>query len=584
MGNNTLSRQALPVAVSWDSATRQAVVVASTAAPQADGVALVHTRDAIRWPSRPLPVFVNHDAHPREFVGSVTALELGREKGVTALIATVQLADSEAGRLAEPMVASGAARWSIRARIHNLERGPAGSDFDRATDWEPVELSLVGIGMDAAAVTRSADFQNNKQVPMNTTNDNAESLTLDKVERARTVAILDAARKLQLSDTLARELIENGTELSAARMALIDARSAEERKTPAQSRSEIMPVNQESQLAQSISRAMAGERLAEPLWLQLRREGVPGRNSADVFRSWLQGRRDASVTRGMHSTSDAPALLLGAGDRMLQAQFAVAAGGVLAAADVRSLNDYRPASIIDVGKVGSAKKILEGGEVKFSTIAESSTSYKPARWGDGLAVSPEALANDDLDGLRQAISELGAAALDAERTELAYLLEGTATGGTAADGAALFHSSHNNVVSTGPLGIGKIGDAVALLRGQKTVGGRHIDQQPGVILCGLQAEMTVRQLLSDTVTPNTPANVNPFQDLTVEVDPRLGDTYLYLISAGPRKPLELGRLYAAPLVSDEVHFDTGAYRIKAEHAFGVAVSEYRAIVRMKLAA
>jgi hypothetical protein len=583
MGNNTLSRQALPVAVSWDSATRQAVVVASTAAPQADGVALMHTRDAIRWPSRPLPVFVNHDAHPREFVGSVTALELGREKGVTALIATVQLADSEAGRLAEPMVASGAARWSIRARIHNLERGPAGSDFDRAIDWEPVELSLVGIGMDAAAVTRSADFQNNKQeaTPVTMTNDNEQTQTL---ERSRCAAIIDAARKLQVSDDLAHQLIENGTELSAARMALIDARSAEERKTPAQSRSEIMPVNQESQLAQSISRAMSGERLAEPLWLQLRREGVPGRNSADVFRSWLQGRRDASVTRGMHSTSDAPALLLGAGDRMLQAQFAIAAGGVLAAADVRSLNDYRPASIIDVGKVGSAKKILEGGEVKFSTIAESSTSYKPARWGDGLAVSPEALANDDLDGLRQAISELGAAALDAERTELAYLLEGTSLGATAADGKAIFHADHSNVVSTGPLALPKLGAAVALLRGQKTVGGRHIDQQPGVILCGLQAEMTVRQLLSDTVTPNAPENANPFRDLTVEVDARLGDTYLYLISAGPRKPLELGRLYAAPLVSDEVHFDTGAYRIKAEHAFGVAVSEFRAIVRMKLAA
>jgi len=105
-----------------------------------------------------------------------------------------------------------------------------------------------------------------------------------------------------------------------------------------------------------------------------------------------------------------------------------------------------------------------------------------------------------------------------------------------------------------------------------------------VILCGLAAELTVRQLLSDTLTANAPENVNPFRDLTVEVDPRIGDTYLYLISAGPRKPLELGRLYAAPVISDEVEFNTGAYKVKAEHAFGVAVSEFRAIVRMKLAA
>ena len=535
---------------------------------------------SVEFGPAPVPVLLNHTNSTAEMAGRLVSIRFERGQ----LIAVAQLTDAPAADAGWQLARSGCA-VSVGATYQqdSIQLG-RNTEPDTVTKWRLRECSLVAVGADPLATTRSADFHNIKKQDNSMTDNIEQTQTLERIERSRCTAILDAARKLQVSDELARELIENGTELSAARMALIDARSAEERKTPAQSRSEIMPASQESQLAQSISRAMSGERLAEPLWLLLRREGVPGRNSADVFRSWLQGRRDATISRGMHSTSDAPALLLGAGDRMLQAQFAIAAGGVLAAADVRSLNDYRPASIIDVGKVGSAKKILEGGEVKFSTIAESSTSYKPARWGDGLAVSPEALANDDLDGLRQAISELGAAALDAEKSELVYLLEGTATGGTAADGAALFHSSHNNVVSTGPLGIGKIGDAVALLRGQKTVGGRHIDQQPGVILCGLQAEMTVRQLLSDTVTPNTPANVNPFQGLTIEVDPRIGDTYLYLISAGPRKPLELGRLYAAPLVSDEVHFDTGAYRIKAEHAFGVAVSEYRAIVRMKLAA
>ncbi|MCP9905496.1 hypothetical protein KBY85_15330 [Cyanobium sp. BA5m-10] len=536
---------------------------------------------SVEFGPAPVPVLLNHTNSTAEMAGRLVSIRFERGQ----LIAVAQFTDAPAADAGWQLARSGCA-VSVGATYQQdaiaLGRNTAP---DTVTKWRLREASLVAVGADPMSTTRSADFHNKQEeTPVTMTIDSNNEQTLDKIERARTVAILDCARKLSVSDDLAHRLIEDGVELSEARMALIDARSAEERKTPAQSRSEIMPVNQESQLAQSISRAMSGERLAEPLWLQLRREGVPGRNSADVFRSWLQGRRDATISRGMHSTSDAPALLLGAGDRMLQAQFAVAAGGVLAAADVRSLNDYRPASIIDVGKVGSAKKILEGGEVKFSTIAESSASYKPNRWGDGLSVSPEALANDDLDGLRQAISELGAAALDAEKSELVYLLEGSSLGATAADGAALFHSSHSNVISSGPLGIDKIGAAVALLRGQKTVGGRHIDQQPGVILCGLQAEMTVRQLLSDTVTPNTPANVNPFQGLTIEVDPRIGDTYLYLISAGPRKPLELGRLYAAPLVSDEVHFDTGSYRIKAEHAFGVAVSEFRAIVRMKLAA
>ena len=64
---------------------------------------------------------------------------------------------------------------------------------------------------------------------MTMTIDSNNDQTLDKIERARTVAILDCARKLSLSDDLAHQLITDGVELSAARMALIDARSAAER-------------------------------------------------------------------------------------------------------------------------------------------------------------------------------------------------------------------------------------------------------------------------------------------------------------------------------------------------------------------
>ena len=571
MGNNTLSRQALPVAVSWDSATRQAVVVASTAAPQADGVALVHTRDAIRWPSRPLPVFVNHDAHPREFVGSVTALELGREKGVTALIATVQLADSEAGRLAEPMVASGAARWSIRARIHNLERGPAGSDFDRATDWEPVELSLVGIGMDAAAVTRSADFHNIKKQDNSMTIDNIEQTpTVERIERSRCAAILDAARKLQVSDDLAHQLIEDGTELSAARMALIDARSAAERLAPGgHERTEVQPPNQQqSELAALVQRAWDG-RNAEPLWLSLRSMGHRGSNGVEVL-------------RGALSTSDLPLMLTGAGNRQLLAQFAAAPAGVRMAAAVRQLADYRSASTLDVGLVGKAAAIKEGGEIKFSSASEQSASYKPTRHGLGLSFTPESIANDDLNGLDRAIGELGSAMLEAEAVALAALLEGNALGELAPDGKRLFHADHVNTV-VGPLSISSLGSAVAKLRRQTTIGGRYLYQEPGAIVCSPDIELTVRQLLSDTLQATDPVDVNPWRSLEVAVDPQLGATYVYLLPSGNRLPLELGRLSPAPILESETDFTTGMYRVKSEHAFGCAVVDHRPIVRMTVA-
>lgn len=477
---------------------------------------------------------------------------------------------------------------SVGYRIHKTERDESGAiPIERAVDWEPFELSLVPVPADAGAQVRSDQAINSQEINVTTnTNIDTEPPELRGAHLKRFNAIIDFTPAASRDEVRALAAAEG---LDAAYMHALDLAAAEQAKTACHRRTsepgdEFGSGSSRSALGEQIQRAMDGERLAEPLWLQLRRHGVPGSNPGDVFMNWFEGRQDPMATRGMLTTTDAPRLLLGSGDRLLQKLFNQPQGGIMAAATIEQFSDFRGKSIIDVGLVGGARKVLEGGEVHFTALEESGISYKPARWESGIAASVEALANDDLGGLRQAIAELGNAAQDAERTELVNLLEGTANGGPCADGAALFHSSHKNTVASGPIDIAKLGEAVALLRGQKTVGGRHVDQQPAAIICGLGAELTLRQLLSSAVVPNAQSAVNPWASLSIEVDPRIGNDYCYLISAGPRMPLQLGRLYPAPRISDEVQFSTGAYRVKASHAFGVCVAEYRAIVRVKLAA
>ncbi len=569
-------RMALPAAVSWDPEARQAVVIASTDGPQADGVALVHTREAIRWPTRPLPVFVNHEAHPREFVGSVVALELGREKGAAALIATVQLADSEAGRMAEPMVASGAARWSIRARVHRLDPGPGGSDYDRATDWEPAELSLVGVGMDAAAVTRSAESiqpTNLLEDPMTATPTKPEA-TEATVSRAAFREAQNLERSIRasgLDDAAADEVrgIAEAQGVAAARDAILDRMVEREAAAPTRTHAVAEATGHRlAPLEQVVERAW-NRQGAEPLWLTLRAMGHRGRNVVEVMRAAL-------------STSDLPLALTGSGNRQLLAQFAAAPQGVRNAATVQMLPDFRDKSTLDVGLVGKAQPILEGGEIKFGNASEQAATYRPTRHGLGLTFTPESLANDDLAGLDQAIAELGAAMLEAEAVALAELLEGHALGAVAPDGQRLFHADHNNTVGGG-LGIEALGEAVAKLRRQTTIGGRFLYQEPGAILCSPDVELTVRQLLSDTVQAIDAAKVNPWRNLEVAVDPQLGEEFVYLLPAGARRPLELGRLTPAPQLESETQFDTGFFRIKSEHAFGCVVVDHRPIVRLTVA-
>lgn len=313
-----------------------------------------------------------------------------------------------------------------------------------------------------------------------------------------------------------------------------------------------------------------GERCQDPLWLQLRAAGWGrGRNAVDV------------VTRAL-STSDLPALLTSAGERRLMEQFSMAQGGIMRCATIRPLSDYRNAQTLDAGAIGSARKLSEGGEIPFTSVSETSVTYRAYRWAQGLKMTAEAMANDDLGGLAQALSELGAACLDAEKTELVALLTASSNlGAVTGDGKALFHADHLNT-ATGGVGITGLGAAVSKMREQRSLGGRYIDVVPSFILCAPSLELTVKQVLSDTLTAATPENVNPFRSLDVEIEPRLGASFVYIVADAPRRPLELGRLTDAPQLNDEREFSTSSYRAKAEHSFGCCVSEYRSIIRLAI--
>jgi hypothetical protein len=319
-----------------------------------------------------------------------------------------------------------------------------------------------------------------------------------------------------------------------------------------------------------ITRALEGKLAGDPLWLQLRQfgYGAGARNGVDV------------IQRAM-TTSDLPNLLTASGDRVLQARFAELQGGILAAASVRPLNDYRAASVIDLAEVGAATQMIQGAELELGYVTDSGLSYKPTRWSRGLKISHESMANDDLAGMAEAIAELASACLDSEKSQLAYLLQGTANGATVSDGSAMFASPHNNNAAGG-LTITGLSAAIAALRSQTTAGGRFIDLQPGTLIVPVAAETSALQLISTNLAAAVTANVQPWTSIRVEVEPRLSGSYAYLVAAGPRLPLELGRLTAAPGLLTETEFKTGAFNAKAEHSFGVAATEYRAIVRLAL--
>jgi hypothetical protein len=457
--------------------------------------------------------------------------------------------------------------------------------------WRLVEASLVPAGKDPSALTRSIPNTTNtmetaSQATEHTANTEATASgeqELSRAEANRQLQIIRSAAVAKLSDEETDEIIRTTKTTAQGLMAVVTRHAAavEGRASSAGHPARINIANDNSGgIENEISRALAGDRLDQPLWLTLRSAGIGhGNDGPSVWRSALAG-EGRWLSRAL-STSDLPNLLTATGNRRLMEKFAVADAGIRLAANVRQLQDYRSAGIIDAGMIGTAKAVLEGGEVQFSAVDETAASYKPTRYALGLSFTPQALSNDDLSALDVAIGELAEAMLDSEAVALVDLLEGAALGRNAPDGKSLFHADHGNVV-TGGITIASIGAAVAKMRQQKSLGGRFIAQNPAAIIVGTDQETNVRQLLSGAIQAAQASNVNPWNSLQVAVEPRLSGSFAYIVGSA-RKALELGRLTAGPVLTTEVDFSTSCYRAKSEHVFGAIVAEHRSIVRLATA-
>jgi hypothetical protein len=589
--STTLTRAATAAPATADEETRSVELVIATDAA-VEGLVLTCTRAAVITADAPVPVLLSHENTARAMAGRLGPLrfEGGR------IIARAYFSDAPAAEEGWQLARAGCA-VSVGASYAEADVALKGTT-EVVRRWRLVEASLVPAGMDPAALTRSisiplpSDPMETAQTvdtSVSTADNESGEQQLSRPELSRQLAITRAANFAGLQPQEIEEIIRTtaGQPATVGLTAVVRAaRLATEARSPvaAGHPARVEVTNEPQGIQATLTRAIRGERLSEPLWLTLRNHGIgKGNDPVSVWRSALSGEgRTHWVSRGMLTTDDLPALLTETGNRQLMERFALASAGVRVAASVRPLDDYREAGVIDVGMVGRAQVINEGGEITFGYIRESSAKYKPRRHGIGISLSPESLANDDLNGLDEALSELAATMLDAEALALADLLEGATLGRNAPDGKALFHADHANVVSSGPLSITALGSAVEKLRNQRSIGGRYIDQAPTALLVGTAQETLARQLLSDAINAAQASSVNPWANLSIEVDPRLSGSFAYLLGSS-RKPLELGRLTEAPVLTTQVEFKTDNYQAKSTHAFGCIVKEHRSIIRIATA-
>jgi hypothetical protein len=585
MRTGTLQRMAQ--ASSWSEESRTADVVLSTDADTGDGFELVHTRAAIRWPERPVPVVIDHRREVGAVIGAVSDLALEPLNGGIALVGRLQL-DGPAADQAIPLLRTGAARWSIGARIHK-SAPVVGTALVQATDWSIGHLALVVEPQDTAAITRSS-----KQPEPMTTNTNTDNTANGTMERSakdlkRENAILRIAQAAGIND---QEQIDRwvNSDLPADRVSYEAVRAVRIRLEGGDVRADDgpAPLGHPARMHaapiashRDLNAVLAAKMGATGEGIDRSLAGVP---IGLVLRDFLAGHdvgRDIDVNRApitrlvdrAWSTSDFSKALEASGERMLLQSYQEAQVGVLALARAVDLPDFRAMEMIRVSQYGELSEKGQGGEYKTAKYAEEgAATLQAAEYGSIAVLTRVALANDNLNIFGELVSEMGRSAARKERSELANRLKNDFTWATA--NSATTSASDAAGIVTG------ITNAALKLRRQKDIDGNSVSFEPRLLLVAPEQEAAARQALG-TYNPAQAGDVMPFPMLTIQVDHHLAGGVFYVVDTA-YPPLVIGRIGGGPITSESEDFDTANRKFRVQLDMGTAKLDQRSLVKVTI--
>ncbi len=187
------------------------------------------------------------------------------------------------------------------------------------------------------------------------------------------------------------------------------------------------------------------------------------------------------------------------------------------------LTDFKPASRVDTGLFPALAQVVEGASYEYGTMSDRGETIQLAKYGKLFAISREAVINDDLNAFTKIPQKMGRAA---KRTigDLVYAI--LTSNPNMSDGVALFHATHNNLMTGAALSVASLSVAKTAMRKQKdpdsaTKTGLNI--RPAYLLVPVELEDTARVLMNSEFDPAATQRVpNPNANLaTVISDARL---------------------------------------------------------------
>lgn len=569
------------------------------------------------------PFLNTHDDHElSSVIGSVVegSAKIVGGKGVARVALSV--AEEHAGIVAN--IKAGIIRnVSVGYQIHKVEKSESDDGqvpIWRVVDWEPLEISAVPIPADAGAQVRAGSktypatiATKESQMADPTTPTTTGELAL---ERTRSATIADLGRQFDQAD-LAADAIRDGTPLADFRRALNDRLVEEqERAAPGGVRSThgaAYPAPRgvgdlDQRRAKAMENALlhrvdpvshpltpgAETYVAMPL-LEIARASVEARGvrTAGLSKMNLAGEALAQRSGGFLSSSDFPSILAGVTNTVLRAAYDVAPQTFRPLVRVTTVPDFKTVTRVQLGEAPALNKVNEHGEFKRGSLGEGKESYKIATYGKIIAITRQAIVNDDLDAFARVPRAYGQQAAQLESDLVwAQILANPVMG----DGNALFSAAHGNLAASGAApSVTTLSAARTAFATQTGLDGKTVlGLTPRYIIVPL-ALLTVTEQIIAPLTPAQTANVVPesLRRIVPIAEPRLdvginrpeddivasgSATAWYLAGdTGTGDIIELAYLEGQQGIYTETRqgFDIDGVEIKARLDVGAKVLEHR---------
>lgn len=523
-------------------------------------------------------------------------------------------------------------RYEITRRMDRTDG--VNVDLWRAVRWTPQEISFVPVPADANAGTREQFetlVRSQQAEPCELITRGQKEPSMTEAERAAAEAkrIADeaaaraqaeqaarAAEQQRAADItelctrhgapqLAAKLIRENASVDVARAAVLDELAArdlaagghrntttvrtisDETETRMRGMEEALTarVDARAQLT-DLGRQFRGMSLLELGRDHLERSGV---NTRGWDRMRLATEMLQFRSPGMHSTSDFANLLANvAGKRLRNAYTETQPSYRRWARQAPAAPDFKQMSVVQLAGAPDLLRVNEHGEFTYGSMTDGREVYSLITYGRIVALTRQAIINDDLRGFDRLVGAFGNSAARLENRTVYSVLTANANMG---DNVALFAAGHGNLAgSGGAISLTTLNAARTAMRLQKGLQNEELNIAPRHLIVPATQEMLAYQFTSPNYVPNASTGINEFAaggrtslEVVVESVLDANSTTAWYLAADSAAVDTVEYCYlegaSGPVIESEMGFEIDGISMKCRLDFATKAIDWRGLYR-----